>query len=585
MFQVKSSVGLVCVGALGLLAGAAIGAPEYRSLDGSGNNMFGLSWGSADSNQVRIGSANYVDGIGSVDLSRPNARSISNAVFTQSAPSPDARGLSEITWLWGQFIDHDMTLTRTSPDAGTLGVTIPFGDPTFDNGTVNLGGETITMTRSMFGLSTGVTTPRQQVNSISSYLDASMVYGGEADGGARADWLRSGMGGRLKVSDGGDLGDLLPRYENGAPTMDNINMPTMGSAAFVAGDIRANEHTGLAAMHTLWVREHNRIADAISAGDPGMSDEDVYQRARKIVGAAVQKVTYDEFLPAMGVSMDAYSGYDSTVDATIANEFSAAGFRVGHTMIRGSLARMDSDWNMAPSGELSLADAFFNPSTLMDGGIDQLLRGMSRTYSEAIDAQMVDEVRNQLFSIFVPGDGLVNGATDLASINIMRGRDHGLGTYNQTRAAYGLSEANEWADMTSNIEVQAALASVYDSVDDVDLWVGMLVEDQLLDSSLGELVNAILSDQFTRLRDGDRFFWKNLEGGINDDLFDMDLDFAGTGKMTAWEWIEGMSLSDVMALNTGITGLPDNVFYVVPTPAAFALIGSVGLMAARRRRG
>lgn len=577
---------LLCSGLLVSAAGVANAGVEYRSLDGTNNNMFNLGWGSADSALVRIGAANYADGIGSVDMTRTNPRDISNAVFSQNTARPDSRGLSEITWLWGQFIDHDMTLSHTSASAGSLGITIPFGDPTFDNGKVNLGGENINMTRSQVFFGTGVTTPRQQANAISSYLDASMVYGGEADGGARAAWLRTGTGGRMKVSDGGALGDLLPRYENGAPTMDNINMPTMGGSAFVAGDTRANEHTGLAAMHTLWVREHNRIADMISSADPGMSDEEVYQRARKIVGAAVQKITYDEFLPAMGVSMNAYSGYDSTVNATIANEFSAAGFRVGHTMIRGMLARMDENWNTAPGGELSLADAFFNPSTMMDGGIDQLFRGLSRSRAETIDAQVVDQLRNQLFTMFVPGVGLVDGGTDLASINIMRGRDHGLGTYNQTRAAYGLDEASSWDDMTSNIELQAALASVYDDVDDVDLWVGMLVEDHLSDSSIGELVNAILSDQFMRLRDGDRFFWENLDGGINDDLFELSLDFSGTGEsMSAWEWIEGMSLSDIMSLNTGITGLPDNVFYVVPAPGVFALFGSAGLaMGGRRRR-
>ncbi len=68
---------------------------------------------------------------------------------------------------------------------------------------------------------------------------------------------------------------------------------------FLAGDIRANEQVGLTSVHTLFMREHNRLADLIKAVDPGLSDEDIYQKARKIVGAQMQIITYNEFLPAL----------------------------------------------------------------------------------------------------------------------------------------------------------------------------------------------------------------------------------------------------------------------------------------------
>lgn len=582
---IRSSACLVAV--CGLAAGA-LADPEWRSYDGSGNNQAHTDWGSAGSQLLRIGEANYADGISSIDTSRPNPRDISNVIFSQSVSKPDDRGLSEWTWLWGQFIDHDITHSLTAAEAGAMGTTIPIGDPTFDNGTTNMGGQTINMTRSAYDPATGTTTPRQQLNNLSSWIDASNVYGGtDIDSGApRSDWLRTFSGGRMKVSDGGAYGDLLPTWSDGAPEMDNVHMPTMGEAAYVAGDIRANEHTGLAAVHTLFVREHNRLADMLTAADPSMSDEEAYQRARSIVAGTLQKITYSEFLPAMGVDLDAYSGYDSSVNGGIANEFSAAGYRVGHTMIRGTLGRMNADGTTIAEGDLSLADSYFNPATLQEGGLDPLFRGLLGNTAESIDAQVADQLRNQLFTIFIPGVGLVDGGTDLASINIMRGRDHGLGTYNQTREAYGLTVADDWSDITSDAELQAALASVYGSVDEVDLWVGMLCEQHMDDSSVGEMVNAILADQFGRLRDGDRFFYQNL-GEHNSDLTDIELAFDGENMMTAAEWLDSLTLADILELNTDLEGLPENMFfqYNIPAPGvAGAFLTMGGLLGTRRRR-
>ena len=90
---------------------------------------------------------------------------------------------------------------------------------------------------------------------------------------------------------------------------------------FLAGDVRANEQVGLLAFHTLFVREHNRLADKIvkkykRALPSGTSerDEHIYQLARKIVGAELQAITYNEFLPAllgpMAPSMVKYTGYN-----------------------------------------------------------------------------------------------------------------------------------------------------------------------------------------------------------------------------------------------------------------------------------
>ena len=571
-------------------------AVEFRSIDGSGNNLASPGIGSTGQFLSRITPANYADGVGEVDVSRPNPRAISMAVFSQPSTVPDYRHLTEWGWAWGQFVDHDIDHTLTSSSNGSLSIMIPAGDPVFDNGTVNMGGQSINVSRAEFGMPNG---SREQINNISAWIDASMVYGGRATDGPngvdRADYLRTGVGGKLKVSDGGSLGDLLPKYDEGvSPVMANTFRPSMtntvlGDKAYVAGDVRANEHTALLSLHTLFVREHNRLAEIIGENNPEFSDEAIYQRARKIVGAEIQSITYNEYLPSMGVHLAPYNGYDESIDANILNEFSTAGFRMGHSQINGTLLRVDESGNEIAEGNLQLEDAFFNPDLLLEGGLEPILRGLGTQVQEETDAKLVDGLQNQLFQIFIPGFGLVDNATDLASINIMRGRDHGLGTYNETRIGLGLDPATTFADISTDSDLQAALSSVYGSVDDVDLYVGMLSEDKVEDCSLGELSIAILGDQFLRLRDGDRFWYENGLADANEDLL-VAASWNGSDTLTALEFVEELKLSDIIRLNSNVGDeIQSNVFFAatVPEPSSRSLLlvsSALLFLVAQRRR-
>ena len=89
------------------------------------------------------------------------------------------------------------------------------------------------------------------------------------------------------------------------------------------------------------------------------------------------------------------------------------------------------------------------------------------------DTMVIDELRNFLFG--PPGAG----GFDLASLNIQRGRDHGLADYNSVREAYGLPRAVGFEDVSLDPGVQERLAAAYGDVDAVDLWVGGLAEDAL----------------------------------------------------------------------------------------------------------
>lgn len=497
---------------------------EFRSIDGSGNNLTNDLWGSAGSLFLRKLKSSYGDGIltlGGGD--RPSAREISNAVMAQDGDMPSAVGTSDLFWLWGQFIDHDIDLTK-GHEAGQeehANIPVPTGDPHFDP--LNTGTQEIHLTRSGFDAGTGtdVDNPREQVNEITSFIDASMVYGSDD---ARAAALRT-SGGKLATS----ADDMLP--------IDDGSFPNAGGpGGFLAGDVRANENVGLTSMHTIFVREHNRLVDELAAEHPEYDDERLYQEAKALVEAKIQVITYNEFLPLLlgENALGAYGGYKPDVDPSIANVFATAAFRVGHTMLSSTIHRIDEKGNEDPFGHLALRDAFFRPDRLLsEGGVDSTLRGLASNVSQEIDTRLVDDVRNFLFG--PPGAG----GFDLGSLNIQRGRDHGLPSYNEARVAYGLEAVTSFDEITDDTEIADALEDVYGTVDKIDVFVGGLAEDHVEGAMVGALFHAVLVDQFSRLRDGDRFWYENRFEGEQ------------------LEALQNTKLADIILANTEIEAIQD----------------------------
>jgi len=454
---------------------------EYRSIDGEGNNQQHHEWGAHGEPVRRLGAAAYEDGASTpAGADRSSPRAISNAVVAQSESHLNPTGATDMFWLWGQFLDHDITIIEATEE--DFSIDVPQGDAHFDP--FNTGTATIPLNRSTFVEIDGV---REHANEITAYIDASNVYGSTD---ATASALRTNDGtGRLRTSDG----DLLP----------------LEGGFFFAGDIRSNEHVYLTAMHTLWVREHNYWADFFRAAN--QSGEESYQLARAMVAAEMQAITYNEFVPLLvgKNALSEYTGYKSDVSAQMSQEFSVAAYRLGHSMLSSELQRLDVNGDSIPQGPLLLRNAFFNPSEVAaSGGITPLLRGMAGQQAQEIDEKIIDDVRNFLFG--PPGAG----GFDLASLNLQRGRDHGLPSLGETRLNMGLPAINSFADISSDPVVQANLASVYDDPANVDLWVGGLAEDAVDGSQLGQTFQAIIVDQFTRLRDGDRFFYKSLPNSM-----------------------------------------------------------------------
>jgi hypothetical protein len=405
-------------------------------------------------------------------------------------------------YAWGQFIDHD--LTRTPSDGATrIDIAVPEGDAHFPDGTV------IPMTRAVADPASG-----NAVNVVTGWLDASMVYGSDA---ATAAALRL-PDGRMAVSEGDNL-----------PVLDG---------AVLAGDVRAGENPSLTALQTLFLREHNWQVARLRAEDPSLDAEGLYQQARAITGAEIARITYDEFLPHLlgPEAIAPYAGYDPGADPRISQEFAGAAYRWGHSTVSAETQRLDEAGEVAGAA-LELRDAFFlDPARFAeDGGAGGFLRHLGSDLAQAMDARLVEDLRNFLFD---PPVG-----QDLAAINVQRGRDLGLPTLNGMREELGLEPYAEFEQITGDPGTAAGLRAAYGDVDAVELWAGGLAEALAPGAFLGETFAHILAAQFTVLRDGDRLWWQNA--GFDATTLD---EIARTG------------LSDIIRRNTDTRHLQEDIF-------------------------
>jgi hypothetical protein len=601
-------------------ASAALGF-EVQSLDGSGNNKAHPEWGKAGQPYPRVTAARYADGR-SQPVSGPNARFISNRVFQDLGQNVfSEHRATQWLWTWGQFLDHTFGLRD---EVGTA-ADIPFNsaDP-LEKFTDNLG--VIPFSRTGVVPGTGVTNARQQPNTTNSYISAWAVYGGTNQ---RLEWLRNGSIDGNVTNNQATLmlpGGYLPRRDSrgdpaSAPVMAiDGRLAAHPEKAMVAGDVRANENIALTATHTLFAREHNRIVGLLPNT---LTQEEKFQIARRIVIAEQQYITYNEFLPAAGVPLPRYTGYNPNQNAAITNEFATVGYRA-HSQIHGEFeaeqdasrytaaqltALRNAGVEVTQDGDevklaISLNLAFFNPDLLQMVQLGPMLQAIGGESQYNNDEQMDNQLRSVLFQIPVSGNpdcfddpslpDCFKGVVDLGAIDIERGRDHGMPSYNDMRRAFGLAPKTSFRDITgensesfppgTNVNdpksldyiqlndidgkpvplpdtananatsdvrrspLAARLKAVYGSVDNVDAFVGMVAERHMPGSELGQLQQAMWARQFAQLRDGDRFFYGN-DPGLSLIKSQFGIDFHH-------------SLADIIAANTDVpkADLNDNVF-------------------------
>lgn len=566
---------------------------DGRSLDGGGNNVNNPHWGQAGEPYIRVAGYAYADDVSAM-IEGPDPRYISNRIFNDRSENLfSTNGVTHWGFVWGQFLDHTIGLRQTGGEE----IVLPFdaGDPLeqFQN---DLGG--LAFERSAAAPNSGIDTPREQINTLSSFIDAFAVYGGSE---TRLDWLREGpLDGdpsnnqaSLLMSPGGYLPTAESRNDAaGAPQMELMgSLMFSPESAVIAGDKRANENLGLTAVQTLFAREHNRIVDSLP---DDLTEEVKFAIARRVVAATQQVITYEEFLPAFGVTLEPYEGYNPELDPTISNEFATVGYRA-HSMIHGEfeLAGELTDYSaqqleaLETEGiEITIEDdevefaiplniAFGRPYLLPELGLQNVLLGLASEPQYANDVMIDNQLRSVLFQIPSPNaqdplaclDGeelpdCFKVVNDLGVIDVVRGYDHGIPGYNDLRVAYGLEPKRSFRAITGDdseqfpndplidsddpindpdildfvalydakgqalpldadaqglsafsaeqrTTVAARLAAIYGSVDNLDAFTGMMAEAHVAGTEFGELQLAMWTRQFTGLRDGDRFFYKN----------------------------------------------------------------------------
>ncbi len=294
-------------------------------------------------------------------------------------------------------------------------------------------------------------------------------------------------------------------------------------------------------LHVLFLREHNRLADQIADRNPDWDDEEIFQLARKLVAAQIQVITFEEFLPSLGITLDDYSGFDPTINPQVTSAFATVAFRMGHSQTGDVFLRVDENRLPIENGMMSLFDGFWTTSPVTEeGGISPILRGLAMQVQPANDIYYGEDLRNHLFGM--PGAG----GMDLCAMDIQRGRDHGVPYYGDIREAFGLAPIANYSEITSDTDVANRLVQAYAAEDPahIDPFIGMLAEDHLPNSALGETMDALIRDQFLRLRDGDPFYYEN-----DPELETVESELAAT------------RLSHVILQNTEIESLQCNVFF------------------------
>ncbi len=331
---------------------------------------------------------------------------------------------------------------------------------------------------------------REQMNANSAFLDLSGIYGSVLGLGRE---LRLTHLGLMKMSNWGR------------------NLPIKHGSSLV-GDPRATLVPGLAALHTLFLREHNRVASEISDVCCDRNDELIFQRARRIVIAEMQNIAYGSYLPllvghhewkAHHLSLDGPSAYNPTANPTIRNGFATAASRYGHLLVPPEvvLNSYSGDYETRPL-RTTLHDEELHRKH-NGRGVDYLLHGMM-SQPTSTSRQVTRDLTDFLFA-----DDLSRPKQDLVATSVQRGRDHGLPSYNDYRRFCGMEPICVWDQVPGEFTpaVWRKFKRIYDKPGDIDLYPAGLAETPLPGAVVGRTFACLLAKQFHNIRFGDRFFF------------------------------------------------------------------------------
>ncbi|XP_052871136.1 peroxidase-like [Anopheles cruzii] len=496
----------------------------YRTLDGTCNNLKNPKWGAANTVYGRLLGADYGDGVksprkatGGSEL--PSARLLSMKLFGEKDVLEPAFTL--LSMQFGQIVAHDMGFTSGGADmlpCCAKGQLVPEPNPrcyaipvpSDDRVMGQAGIKCLDFLRTVTNCDSDESRCKggkkaEQINTVSSFVDLSLVYGNNAQENGP---LRQGTGGLMKVEtrDGNEWPPRHPHPEAACV----LGKPT--DACYLTGDVRGNLSPHMTILHILFVREHNRIAKALAHRQPTWDDEKLFQEARRINIAQYQQIVFYEWLPNfLPLKPESDSSlvyqYRANVNPETLNANAMAAFRYFHSAIVGKL-QLD-DENRTKVGEISFTEHTLNPAILeAPCKYAQLSRGLATQPMGRIDRNIDREMKHNLFKFGAPF------GNDLRAMDIQRARDHGLPSYNAFREYCGLRKASSFDDLAPLLRSPKdakLLRSVYASVDDVELTVAGLFEKHVPGTQVGETFRCILKEQFHRTRVGDRFFFETSD--------------------------------------------------------------------------
>lgn len=480
---------------------------RYRSIDGICNNIENPLYGAINTPLIRLAPCNYYDNV-SQPFNMPNsykvlptAQEITKYLFSMNNMDNGNETLSGLNPYFGQFLDHDITLSEHPPPINAQPTCNSTDDfqcsdfPILNSTTMNDGCHEFARSKPMCT----PTDVREQANSITAFIDCSMIYGSKVED---TNMLRAADG-KLKMSVDGMF---LPENED---PLDLCNHEGRGGC-FLAGDIRVNEHIALTSFHTLFAREHNRIAEVLKIKNAHWGNDKIFNETKLIITSIFQNIVYKEYLPSLNVNCKNFVEYNEAVNPSIATEFSTAAFRFGHSQIKSHFPLVDKDYMI--KDRVPLRQAFFNTTIVrdLDYGVNSVLLGLINESSEKIDDEFAEDIAQHLFVPETDHTGFKN----LAALNIQRGRDHGLPSY----AKYWSHVTNTSMNRITNRMMRSSTfdEGVCDKLDtmyklsEVDLFVGGILEKKTGKGVLGKTFRKIIKDQFVKLRDGDRFYYENV---------------------------------------------------------------------------
>jgi Ca2+-binding RTX toxin-like protein len=400
-----------------------------------------------------------------------------------------------------------------------------------------------------------------------------------------------------------DAQDLIANDSNPL-TYDN----EMLDSHFITGDGRGNENIGLTAVHSIFHTEHNRVVEEnkdtiIASGDRAIinewlltplsetdpipttaaeidalpwNGERLFQAGRFVTEMQYQHLVFEEFARKIQPNIDAFVFTNSAeLDPSITAEFAHVVYRFGHSMLNNTVDRLNLNLETIDGGpQIGLIEAFLNPQSFNEGGaeaydiVGDIIRGTTRDLGNEIDEFVVDALRSNLVGL----------PLDLAALNIARGRETGVPSFNDARAQFYASTGDaqlrpyeSWLDFGQNIKnpvsivnfvaaygqhstilAQTTAAGKRDAamelvfgidvdgdgivpldaedfmngtgawtaensgLNNVDLWIGGLAEAKMeFGGMLGSTFSYVFETQLESLQNGDRFYYLSRTQGMN----------------------------------------------------------------------